>query len=70
MPLSSISEDLKLSDPDAYYGMKDALCINAINHDASRQNAGSQCWSCRVPLSTEAAAAEGEFLVLHSGTTI
>jgi hypothetical protein len=41
--------------------MKDALCINAINHDASRLNAASLCWSCRVPLSAQAAAAEAVY---------
>ena len=49
---------MKDSDAAAFYGMKDALCMNAMNHDASRSNSQSLCWSCRVPLSNRAAAEE------------
>ncbi len=57
-PRDFISEELKINDPDSYYGMKDLLCSNTVNHDTARLNTGSLCWSCRVPLSAEAAAAE------------
>jgi hypothetical protein len=49
---------VQLSDPDAFYGMKHALCLNAANHDAARGVSQPLCWSCRVPLSASAAAEE------------
>jgi hypothetical protein len=58
VPREAISEDLKLSDADTFYGMKDTLCLNSMNHDASRRSAQPLCWSCRVPLSDRAAAEE------------
>ncbi len=58
VPREAISEDLKLSDAGTFYGMKDALCLNSMNHDALRRSAQPLCWSCRVPLSDRAAAEE------------
>lgn len=49
---------MQLSDPDAFFGMKHALCLNAANHDAARGVSQALCWSCRVPLSASAAAEE------------
>ena len=58
VPRESISDDLKLCDADTFYGMKDALCLNSMNHDAARRSSQPLCWSCRVPLSDRAAADE------------
>ena len=58
VPRESIRDDVQLSDPDAFYGMKHALCLNAANHDAARGVGQLLCWSCRVPLSASAAAEE------------
>ena len=61
-PREAISDDLKASDAGTFYGMKHALCMNSMNHDAAPSNGQSLCWSCRVPLSDRAAAEE----VLHA----
>jgi hypothetical protein len=43
--------------------MKDALCLNAHNHNAAANNASASalCWACRVPLSDAAAAEEARY---------
>jgi hypothetical protein len=61
VPREAINDDLKLSDPDTFYGMKDALCMNSVNHDAARGSTQPLCWSCRVPLSDRAAAEEAHY---------
>lgn len=61
VPREAISDDLKLSDPDTFHGMKDALCMNSMNHDSARRITQPLCWSCRVPLSDTAAAEEARY---------